>query len=87
MTKFTFSKSHFHKIHIFQTSNSREFLDKKLVFAPVCIWVFLGKKVNRTLKIAFVLIKFGVRNMRCDNDGSLVSPVSALERAQRVVGL
>ena len=25
--------------------------------------------------------------MRCDNDGSLVSPVSALERAQRVVGL
>ena len=27
----------FHKIHIFQTPNSKEFLDKKLVFAPVCM--------------------------------------------------
>ena len=25
----------FHNIHIYETSNSREFLDKKLVFAPV----------------------------------------------------
>ena len=46
-TKFTIPKSHFwqnsqfqnlifHKIHIFQTSNSKEFSDKKLGFAPVC---------------------------------------------------
>ena len=26
----------FHRIHIFQTSNSREFWDKKFVFASVC---------------------------------------------------
>ena len=47
MPQFTFSKPHFcqnshfpnlifNKIHIFQTSNSREFLDKMLVFAAVC---------------------------------------------------
>ena len=47
LTKFTFLKSHlsqnsqfqsliFDKIHIFQASNSREFLDKKLIFAPLC---------------------------------------------------
>ena len=49
MAKFTHSKSHFsqnshfqnliyQKIHIFQTSNSREFMDKMLVFAP-CVQV------------------------------------------------
>ena len=34
-TKFTFLKSQLYKIHIFEISKSREFLDKKWVFAPV----------------------------------------------------
>ena len=48
-TKFTFSNSHFSQnshfqIPIFQTWNSKEFLDKKLGFAPVW-WVKFKKNV------------------------------------------
>ena len=48
--KITFSEPHFlTKIHVSQTSISTEFLDKKLVFAPVCESQWNAKEINSTL--------------------------------------